>query len=250
MPTPIKPSGKVRKEPSVSEGERDSLAYRMSIEGVTSTPEYIAMIDEQVASGRLTDAVAEAVRTRLAQNIDTKKLCSYPHFASMVTAAVRQAVDDVGYRSSFEFIKATQDSLADFSARTATRRSSATPILTPAEEMEVRTIISQVARDQGSTTDSVLMGEVDRVLTIIRQNIIKGLEISDEAVTERAFGSGDIPRIDIEADQDDMESPADMHMDVDRLCASLETLSPQELSPEVPHEGCKCNGGSCCGKHH
>jgi hypothetical protein len=225
-PTPIKSCGKARQEVRVETKERDSIALRMGMDGISTTPEYIAFIDQQVASGNFTDAVADEIRTRISESSPKNRRFTYDEFAAALLEAARETSVDAGFQSSF-------DSLMDFSdaARRSIDGKPRVP-LSNREEQEVQSIIQQILRDNIETTDMVLISEIDRALSIIRQKIIDNLGVNLSRVDGSLTKLLGITPMDIEDDGDEVndESPSDFHMNLDSLGQQLEQDAPDELT--------------------
>jgi len=236
-PTPIKACGKAKPEVRVETKERDSIAYRMVVDGISNTPEYIAFIDQQVASGNFTDAVADEIRARIAESSPQNRRFTYNEFAAAILEAARETSVDAGFQSSFDFQKKNHDSLMDSSD--AARRSIEGKVRVPLsarEEREVQSIIQQIRRDSVESTDMVLISEIDRALSIIRQKAIDNLGIDLSRVDGSVTKLLGITPMDIEDDGDvaDDGSPSDFHMNLDALGQQLEQDTPEELVPDEP----------------
>ena len=245
-PKSIQSCGKVRAEPKVDIGERDSIALRMASEGITSTPEYIAMIDEQVASGQLRDNLADAIRLAVADGIGTKQKYEFHHFISVISESLTGLAADPGYRSSFEFNKISVDSMIDCArvirAKFADRPK---PELTNEEQKQFLMTMSQLASDKSGDRDVALVREVDRALLIMREKILDkmGVDIKTAAMSPlEAMGVG---QMDIDG-EDGMDDPSAVHMDMELLGDRLAGVRPSELQNLLPND--PCGRGCCCGK--
>lgn len=237
---PIKACGRIRDESKVETGERDSLAYRMAVEGVTSTPEYIAMIDRQVASGELRDNLADAIRLAVADRIITNQKYTFPQFAAAIAYAVAELMSDQGYRSSFDF------SIIDYTNSVRSRfAGQPRPELTDDEQRQFNTVMAQLAADNSG--DIALMREIDRALLIIREKILVRMGVDLKSVNASPLAAMGVSPMEVEIGNEDDDPLSAVHMDLSVLTKQFEGVlaEPQNL---VPNEPCHC-GGACQGKN-
>jgi len=235
-PKPIRACGNVRQEPKVETGERDSLAVRMAAEGITSTPEYIEMIDRQVASGALRDNLADAIRLAVADKVAGKAKYDFPQLAAAMAGALAELTSDAGYRSSFDFNKASIDSMIDAANLIRTKYAGLQrPELTPDEDRQLRTVMAQLAADTSGDRDVAVLREVDRALGIVREKVLARLGVDMRSVGVSPLEAMGIQRMDVEGD-DEQDDPSAFHMDMDSLGAVLEDQQPPEPQDLVPDE--------------
>ena len=238
-PKPIRACGNVKDEPKVKVPERDTLAYKMAVEGVTSAPEYIAMIDRQVAEGGIRDNLANAIRLAVAERVADQQKYTFQQFAMALTTVVAELLNDPGFKASFDFAKANVDSLVDSSKAIREEFSgSARPVLTPGEEDQLKMVMAQLAADKSGDRDACLMSEVSRALAIVRENTLKELNVDVSNMSP--LETMGIERMDIEAGDED-DDPSALHVDFEGLGNSLGQTLPEDILPDGQ---CDCDG-SC-----
>jgi hypothetical protein len=207
----------------------------MATEGITSTPEYIAMIDRQVASGELRDNLADAIRLAVAERVGGKRKYDFPQFAAAAMGAVAGVTSDQGYKASFDFNKAAIDSAIDGAAAVRAKYAGRDrPELSQDEERQLRTVMAQLAADRFGDRDVAVLREVDRMLLIVRERMLASLGVDSGAVGVSPLEAMGVARMDVEAGDEGEDDPSAVHMNFDALGDSLEGQQPQEPQDIVP----------------
>jgi len=203
LPKQIKACGKAKPEIRVETKERDSIATRMAVDGISNTPEYIAFVDNQVASWKWSDAVAEEIRSRISAVTGGKHNCG-ELIVSIVDSAKKLTENPW-----FIFQCST------VSVQPLTDRQKNTPLI-QREEKEVDSIVKQVLQDSSD------IERLDRALAIIRNSVIVQLGI-DVVKTD---GLSNVKPMDISSDGPEEDNSSDeFHIDLDAFGKKLETDS-------------------------
>lgn len=252
-PAPIKSVGRIRQEPTVEPSrERNSEAYRMAVDGITSSAEYIAMIDAQVEAGQLQDDLAQEIRAEIGMVVGGQDKYTHAEFIGALAGAVADVESDEGFKSSFDFQKKGFDSIRDMAEKY--RRDSQgkeRKELSPKDKATFRSTMSQIMRDPTMSRDSMLVSEVDRAMTIIRRKALERLGITNMTTgvplsAQDAGGLGQmipgIEPLDISGDDEELDSPSDVHIDMEALEAKFKDLGSAPQGK--PKHECKC-GGHC-----
>jgi hypothetical protein len=243
-PKPIKSVGRVRPEAVVEPSrERASEAFRMAVSGDSSSAEYIAMIDAQVAAGQLTDDLTQEIRAEIGELFGDQEGYDYGEFIGAISGGAADAVSDEGFKSSFDFQKKGFDSVRDMARKyREDMRGKERKELSPKDKATLKSTIAQIMRDPTMSREAMLVSEVDRAMMIIRRYVLSRLGILKEPSAVQAALGQMIPGIEpleVSGDEEVLDSPSDVHMDLGALDQTLTGVAKGAAS-----KGCGC-GGHC-----
>lgn len=248
-PKPISACGKVREERKVDTGDRNSIAFQMAVDGTSSTPEYIEEIDRMVASSETKEVVAAAVSRAISASVGSQKKYTFEEFKNVLTNAVASVFEDAGFQASFAYNKAGIDSYIDCALSDGQATDSPPAVLEGQDLVEFNVIMAQIAEDEGGSRDISLVGEIDRVFLMARESVIKSFGIDLNNIGIDYLKALRVQPMDIEGDDEFIESPSSVHMNESSLEKELAgILNPESLTPNRQSGKCNCNG-SCCGKN-
>ena len=172
QPKKIKACGKLKPEFQVETKERDSVAARMAIDGISNTPEYIAFVDKQVSEGTWTDAVTQEIRARISDSYLFDSKLRYLTLTSAITAAAHKLA-----------FKAFSDELAGHKLEAREKYVK----LTKQEEKEVNIIMRPILED--ASRECVYT--IDKVLGAIRKSVMKKFKIEPLGDSSNSDEPGD-----------------------------------------------------------
>ena len=185
-PKPIKSMGKVRKEQVLPAPERDTLASKLSAEGVTSTPEFIKAIDEQAESGekeKVAEVMLRAISDKTSENCRTYTAAQ---IQSAVITSATEAFEDESFVAGLKFRKQLHDDLLD-SSKSIKKRYAGKPavVLNEEESQEFHALMDSQGEGAWANTDQTLVEEVGFILAFLRKSVLAKLGVQQENIPEQ-----------------------------------------------------------------
>jgi len=229
---PIKSVGKVRPEVKInSKKERSSAAYKMAVEGTTSTPDYIAMVDSKVKSGKWDDHLGKMIKSEIRHFFGGQCQYTFNDFVSALAASVTDvALDDI-FQLEFNAAKGSFDLLRQEAMKLQSVISnSPSADLCKSDMVILHEVLRDVEKDNSRAV--LLTKEVDKAMELIRGKVMKRLGLRRTMKVNPLF---DINPIEVESGE---SNPGDFHIDKEKLEATLAAARKS---------GCSC-GGKCHSK--
>jgi hypothetical protein len=185
MPKPIKPCGKVVKEPVVPTKERKTIAVQMAADGTTSSSEYIKMIDSSVSKGELKNNIATAINLQTAKDIGIQKKRSFEEFMMALKDACKTLSKSESYKSDFESRKMFRDSKIDLAdgIRAKLNNTPAPELDDTEKEFFAKFFESNATSVLESNSDAALALELSKAFEKIQAIVFKRFNIDEHQLS-------------------------------------------------------------------
>lgn len=170
---PIKAVGKIKPEPNLSEKERCSLAYKMTVEGLNSQKTFIEKIDGQA---KAEDNLFAALKIAIASKVNDKKYTiEHKDLLSALRLSFKKVINMLVTNPQFEFaneqlLNTFIDSAMLITKEQYTRKKK--PVLNASERKQFDLLYECTINDWKKERDEITLKVIDHCLDIVRNDMI------------------------------------------------------------------------------
>lgn len=179
----IKAIGRIKPEPNLSEKERCSLAYKMTVEGLNSQKTFIEKIDGQA---KAEDNLFAALKIAIASKVNDKKYTiEHKDLLSALKSSFKKVINMLVTNPQLEFaneqlLNTFIDSAMLITKEQYTRKKK--PVLNASEKKQFDILYNDTINDWKRERDAITLKAIDHCLEVMRNDMIATMGIKADNV--------------------------------------------------------------------